>query len=59
SVCRQIKLARHLGLIAGEARLDRLHLGRLRERELEEAQRRAAAGGGGGGRYEELLDFGP
>ncbi|GIL62934.1 hypothetical protein Vafri_17128 [Volvox africanus] len=42
-VSRQIKLARHMGLMAGEARLDKLHLARLRELELVEAQRRAAA----------------
>ncbi|GLC55961.1 hypothetical protein PLESTB_001049400 [Pleodorina starrii] len=42
-VSRQIKLARHMGLMAGEARLDKLHLARLREQELVEAQRRAAA----------------
>lgn len=68
-VSRQVKLARHMGLMAGEARLDKLHLARVREEEREAAQRRAllaaagaagAAGVGAAGRAggSELLDFG-
>ncbi|GFR46640.1 hypothetical protein Agub_g8251, partial [Astrephomene gubernaculifera] len=41
-VSRQVKLARHMGLMAGESRLDKMHLPRLREQELIEAQQRAA-----------------
>ena len=47
---RQVKLARNMGLMAGEARLDKLYLARLREHELMELQRQqqgAALGGRG------------
>ena len=41
-VMRQIKLARTMGLIAGEARLDKLHVRKLREVELRKSQEEKA-----------------
>ena len=41
-VMRQIKLARTVGLIAGEARLDKMHVRKLREVELRKAQEEQA-----------------
>ncbi|KAG2453111.1 hypothetical protein HYH02_002442 [Chlamydomonas schloesseri] len=73
-VSRQVRLARHMGLIAGEARLDKAHVQAQREAEaaqlllaarLAGGQQQATAGavvaGAGAGprqRYNELLDFG-
>ncbi|PNW78732.1 hypothetical protein CHLRE_09g388282v5 [Chlamydomonas reinhardtii] len=60
-VSRQVRLARHMGLIAGEARLDKTHVQALREVEAAQllagrlvagaeagAQQQAAAGAGAG-----------